>query len=936
MLEVMLQKLWHKKWMVICLLSGCSLLIATAVSFPMYREAAFNRMLQDEFNHYLYENSEWPVKNSMVMISKKNIGGKNISRMETFTDGLCKQLGVTEKENIRYYSLGKVEAQSQMKRDDLGKLGIRLGYMSDLPEHIALLAGEMYSDTGITEADYIETVISESAMVSMNLLVGEHIEFSGLKTVNGDTIRIKIVGVYTVKEQGDFYWQNTPDSMDTVCLMNEELFREYFTGDNAEKYTITCTYNVLYSYEDIKASDVAMLKKEANKLLKESAFKNTMNTPEYLKILERYEGKKIRIDATLFILQIPVLILLCAFLFMISGQMYQMEMNEISVLKSRGASAGQIFRLYLYQNLFLTFIGMVLGLPLGGVFCRLLGSADNFLKFNIKRELQISYTPEVFGYALLAVVMSVLITTLPTLKHSRFTIVKLKQQKALKKNTLWEKCFLDLIFLCIAFYGFYNYSNNTEALTQRVLKGEALDPLLYISSSLFILGSGLLLLRIQPYVVKGINKVGLRWWKPAPYASFMEIIKNGRKQQFIMIFMILTISLGMFHATVARTILRNAEDNKEYLDGADLIIQEVWGNNAAFVATDNTIEFQYYEPDYSRYATMAGAQSYTKVLVDKKAYVSQESNKRQNVTVMGIHTKEFGENTHISDALLAEPYHQYLNELALKADGVLVSKNFKTILGYQVGDTIAFSNNVNSKASGKIVGFFDYWPTYQLVSTSLTEAGELSTSSNYMIVGHLSNLQQYWGVTPYQVWITKKADVSSNFFYDWIKENNVSVRTYTDRDKDLQEVKENPLLQGTNGVLTMSFIVMILLCAVGYLIYWIMSIRSREMMFGVLRACGMHKREIFQMLIIEQVFSGIFSIVAGIAIGKMTSKLFVPMIQTAYAASDQVLPMKLITDISDMVRLYGVIAGVMAICLIVLTVLVFKLNIAKALKLGEE
>lgn len=936
MLEVMLQKLWHKKWMVICLLSGCLLLIATAVSFPMYREAAFNRMLEEEFNNYLYDNSDWPAKSSMVMISKKNAGGKNISRMEAFTDGLSKQLGLTEKENIRYYSLGKIEAKSQMKREDLGELGIRLAYISDLPQHITLLAGEMYSDSGLTEDGYIETIISESAMVSMNLLVGEHIVFSGLKTVDGEPIRIKIVGVYTVKEQGDFYWQNTPDSMNTTCLMNEELFRTYFTGENAGKYTITCTYNVLYSYEDIKASNVGFLKKETNHILKDSAFKNTMKAPEYLKILQSYEGKKIRIDATLFILQIPVLILLCAFLLMISGQMYQMEMNEISVLKSRGASGGQIFRLYLYQNIFLSCIGLAFGLPLGGVFCRLLGSSENFLQFNIKRELQISYTPQVLGYALLAVAVSVLITTLPTLKHSRLTIVKLKQQKTQINKSLWEKCFLDIIFLCIAFYGYYNYSNNKDALTQRVLKGEALDPLLYISSSLFILGSGLLLLRLQPYIVRGINRIGLNWWKPAPYASFMEIIKNGRKQQFIMIFMILTISLGMFHATVARTILRNAEDNKQYLDGADLIIQEVWGDNSAFVKNDNSIEFQYFEPDYSRYASMEGSQSYTRVLIDKKAYVSQESNKRQNVTVMGIHTKEFGENTHVSDELLVEPYRQYLNELAQQADGILVSKNFKTILGYQIGDTIAFSNNADSKVSGKIVGFFDYWPTYQPVSTSLTEAGELNTNNNYLIVGHLTSLQQYWGITPYQVWITKKADVSSTSFYDWIKDNNVSLTTYTDRDKDLQEVKENPLLQGTNGVLTMSFIVMILLCAVGYLIYWIMSIRSREMMFGVLRACGMHKREVFQMLIIEQIFSGIFSIFAGIAIGKLASNLFVPMIQTAYAASDQVLPMKLITDTSDLVRLYGVIAVVMAICLIVLTVLVFKLNVAKALKLGEE
>lgn len=57
-------------------------------------------------------------------------------------------------------------------------------------------------------------------------------------------------------------------------------------------------------------------------------------------------------------------------------------------------------------------------------------------------------------------------------------------------------------------------------------------------------------------------------------------------------------------------------------------------------------------------------------------------------TVMGIHTKEFGENTHLSDALLAQPYYEYLNELAVEPEGVLLSSNCKNVLECNVGDTI--------------------------------------------------------------------------------------------------------------------------------------------------------------------------------------------------------------------------------------------------------
>ena len=46
------------------------------------------------------------------------------------------------------------------------------------------------------------------------------------------------------------------------------------------------------------------------------------------------------------------------------------------------------------------------------------------------------------------------------------------------------------------------------------------------------------------------------------------------------------------------------------------------------------------------------------------------------------------------------------------------------------------------------------------------------------------------------------------------------------------EQKNDPVLQGTNGILTVGFIVVLLLCTVGFLIYWILSIQSRALLFA--------------------------------------------------------------------------------------------------------
>ena len=933
MFRIMLQKLWHKRWMNLCLLLGSILLIATVVSFPLYQSAACERMLQDEFRSDMAKQGRWPAMLSMITVSKKDRQGTAIRRMEELMAGLEGQLGIAVKETLYYYLLNAQEVHSAMNRTDMGDQSLRLGTLSGLPDHAEMLSGEMFSEKGLTEDGSIEVVVSQAGMVKLDLLVGETILFDNLKDAEGKPLKLFIKGVFAEGSGDDFYWQVDPDEMENVCLMQTDLFRRMFTGENAARYTITCRYLPLFDYESIRSDQVASLAEATRFLTEESDFRSTMDRPAYQDILENYLSKQGRIQATLLILQVPVLIMLGAFLFMISGQMYEMERNEISVIKSRGSSGGQIFRLYLYQSTFLTLTGSALGIPLGAVFSRVLGSARSFLEFEDSGSLQIVFTARTWGYAAGAMAASLCIMALPAIRHSRVTIVKLKQQKALKKKSWWEKIFLDVILLALSLYGYYSYHKNQELLAQSVLMGEPLDPLLYISSSLFIVGAGLLFLRLQPLIVQLIYLAGKRFWRPASYASFLENRKNGRKQQFIMLFLIMTISLGMYHATVARSILQNARENAEYLDGADIVIREVWpelqDENGA--GTGN-----YLEPDVTKYIELDWAESYTRVLYDEHGYIGESKSSRQEVTVMGIHTKDFGEITWLPVGLTEKHYYEYLNELAVEKDGLLVSEAFRSRLGMKVGDTLTCYNSQGLSTTGKIVDFFEYWPGYTPTATVVNPDGTVSVGDNYLVVTHYDRLRQLWGVAPYEIWLQLKEGYDSQDVIAWIQNNDVHVRKFTDKAADVQNAVEDPLLQGTNGVLTMGFIVTILLCGVGYLIYWIMSIRSREMIFGVLRACGMHKGELFHMLMNEQIFSGVFSVFAGIGIGKLASVMFVPILQQAYAASNQVLPMKLVVNASDMMRLYGVIAGVMIVCLLVLILLLLKMNVAKALKLGEE
>ncbi len=937
MFRLMLQKMWHKKWMTLSLLIGCILLVATAISFPLYQKAAYDRMLQDEFNMIVSREGRYPTVLSVATFSKRDKSGM-VKKIEDFMETVYDKVGVTEKQTVLYYILQKTPLRSDMNREDAGDIGIALSGITDFENHINIINGEGFSETGLDENGCIEVLVSEDSFLREGLLLGETLTYEALTDVDGNPVRIVIKGIFRVPED-DMYWQESTEKIGFRAFMDMDLFCDMFAGENISKYTVDCRFYGFMNYDDITYEEIGGIVKNTKYLCEKSAFRSVIEDPAYMDTLDGYQRKINRISATLIILQVPVMIMLCAFLLMISGQMYEMERNEISVIKSRGSYRSQIFRLYLYQGVVLAIAGGALGIPLGVLFSKLLASTRNFLEIEPSFALPIVFTKNAFIYLAGAMLLTLLSITLPAIKHSKVSIVDLKRQKAVSRKSLWKKLYLDVILIGVSVYGYYSFHKNMTDLSKNVLQGESLDPLLYISSSLFILGLGLLFLRIQPYVVLAIYNLGKRFWKSASYISFLENMRNARKQQLIMLFLIMTVSLGIYHATVARTILSNALENTEYLNASEIVIKEVW---PVSYNPENKAESSYAEPDYTKYQTMPIAQQSTRVMVDNAGYISFKDSDRQVVTIMGIHTKEFGQVTKIPDGLLEKPYYEYLNKLAVTPGGLIVSSNFKSKHGYKEGDSIHFRNKDGKEAFGTIVAFVDYWPGYT-PTTSVTDAdGKITEQENFLVVTHYDMLKQrfsgqpFAGVQPYEVWIDLKDDVTDNDFLKWVGENELVVVKYASREANRQNTLEDPLLQGTNGILTMGFIVTILLCAIGYLIYWIMAIRERELMFGVLRACGFHKGELVHMLINEQIFCGVFSVLAGIGIGKLASKMFVPILQQAYASENQVLPMKLITNAADMYRLYGVIAVAMLVALGVLIGILFKMNVTKALKLGEE
>jgi len=925
MFRFMLAKLKHKKWMVLCLLIGNILLIAVTASQPIYKAASFERMFEDEFENRLEKTGKWPFVLRMSAITAlPETAHEKYEKAQQIVNGFHLPI----KESRFHFSTIADVAKSTLERRGADDIRMSVGYITGMEERIELIEGRMYEDTG--DPNYLEVIVNPEALQQRGIFLDEVLVFERILDDKGNPLKVKIVGVFVPIDKTDVYWTESQEDLGREFFMMPELFSATFDVKEHSGYEFR--YEAFFDFYAIDSGNAEEIVDKTNAWLKAKVEQLKIYRPEYLETMESFLQKEQKISGTLFILQIPCLVLLCAFLFMISEQMLRMEQNEISMLKSRGARRGQILGLYFMQSTLIAIVGFIIGLPVGLFLCSMLGSAGAFLEFNMSNLLPTRLTSEAVVYGVIAMIVSIGMTVLPVIKYSGVSIVNLKQRSQKITKPFWQKCFLDIILIALAGYAYYNFIKTQDYVKEQVLRGEALDPFLYFGATFFILGLGLLFLRLHPLFIKLLYTIRKKRLSSSSYMSFLSTIRTSYKQQFIMLFVILTVSFGIFYATIARTILENAENNLAYFTPVDVVLQERWMDNSGIISGEDAI-VEYYEPDFGKYEEMEGTERITRVLRDKARIEGGRITGKPECNIVAINTKEFGEMVDMPKDLLPLDFYDYLNALANTPNGVLLSENMRQEYGCEIGNTLIV-NLKNRKFSFQIVGFVNYWPTYQSKIYSISPDNEIVEDEQFLMVSNLSYVQRKADVTPYEIWINFEDETDG--FYTFVQERDLKVKSYTDFVVAKEDLRKDTLFQGTNGILSLSFMVILVLCAVGYLIYWILSIRSRELLFGILRAMGMSKNEVFHILLNEQIFCGVLSVLTGVGIGAAATVLFVPIIQNAYAATDQMLPLELVCRTEDLVKLFGTVIGVLVICIAVLLRIVSKSNITGALKLGED
>ena len=661
----------------------------------------------------------------------------------------------------------------------------------------------------------------------------------------------------------------------------------------------------------------------------------------------------------------------CAFDFIY--KILSLEENDILVLRSRGATKLQVFILYLQQSGIIAFAGCVLGIVLGYIMCRAAASTDGFLRFTAKDIGTYKFVWQMLVYAVAAAVIMVLFITVPVWKKSKDAISERSSRGRIsKKKPLWEKCFIDIILLALSAYLLYNYNKQKSTLAISVLENRSIDPVMILDNSLFIFAAALLCVRLTGLIILLVDRLFKKHFSPAMYASFLQLKRTRYNQGFLAVFLIMTVAGGIFDANMARTMNSNMEKRIVYNVGCDAIYNEDFRLRIQY-NKNGSVNWMYDEPDFGKYESLKNegiCDGVTRVLEDERVDISAGSGSVSDAYLMAINTKEFGETAKLqsdqNDDINDAHWFNYLNELAKEPDGVIISSNLAKDMGLKVGDSLNYSryvpeavddDQIYASENAKVCAIVKGFPGYERYTYETDVEGNVTEQEKYLIVANYATVVEKFGMTPYSVWMNlskgKTVDDIVGYLGGENSENSDSTadnltdtqsekvqseiyRNITSAQQLIDENKNSATVQITNGMFTLSFILSLIVCSVGFLLYWVMTLKQRELQFGIYRAMGMRMREVKAMLLNEQIFLSFLPLLAGAGIGITATAMFVRLISIIYLPQKHNIGVNVYIYPSDMLELTGVLFVAVAVCYVVISRLLKSMKIAQALRLGED
>ena len=255
----------------------------------------------------------------------------------------------------------------------------------------------------------------------------------------------------------------------------------------------------------------------------------------------------------------------------------------------------------------------------------------------------------------------------------------------------------------------------------------------------------------------------------------------------------------------------------------------------------------------------------------------------------------------------------------------LASPAFMETTKLKVGDVARASVN-SAEIDFRIAGTVHYFPTmYEQL-----EAGYLITSRDLLLA--LFNETSQLSTNPNEVFIETDGSTSIDSLSPMVPMLAQSWKAENVR----KTLKANPLALGLRSVTFFGSALTILLSLVGFATHFYLSIRQREMLYGVMRALGMSARQLYGSIVFEQAVLILAGLALGTGLGVLLNQITLPRLPVSLSDQPPIPPFVPREDWLAVGWLYLCLFVAFLVILAIITALLWRARIHLILRIGQE
>ena len=161
-------------------------------------------------------------------------------------------------------------------------------------------------------------------------------------------------------------------------------------------------------------------------------------------------------------------------------------------------------------------------------------------------------------------------------------------------------------------------------------------------------------------------------------------------------------------------------------------------------------------------------------------------------------------------------------------------------------------------------------------------------------------------------------------------------RFVIDIEGERQRQEEDPLIAaGWEGILAISFAAVLLLSAIGFLIYSYLTAQQRRLEFAVLRTLGFSRVQVFGVVLLEHLFVVLAGMGLGTIVGLQVGRLMMDFFELDERGAEVLPPFALAVSRLEVTLVWGILGAVFVLTVFAVVLLYARLALHRALRVGD-